>query len=229
MNAGDTNTLYFSAGIFNTFAASGLQHGLFGSLKPVTALPVSRIQFSGKEYFTTESARHFDVTVTRTGDTSGTATVNYATVDSSASQKSNYEIALGRLTFNPGEASKTFRVLIVDDDLAAAGTTHDLDLVLSNATGAALVNPAIAKLFIMDDEFDTPRQPPNIIDDTQFFVRQQYLIFLTANPTQPASTSGSTRSLPAGPISSVLSSSGSTSQQLSFSRLNFSGPACWLT
>jgi hypothetical protein len=34
----------------------------------------------------------------------------------------------------------------------------------------------------MDDEFDTPRQPPNIIDDTQFFVRQQYFDFLNREP-----------------------------------------------
>ena len=56
----------------------------------------------------------------------------------------NYEIALGKLTFNPGETSKTFRVLIVDNNLIGGGTSHDLDLVLSNPTGAALGSPNIA-------------------------------------------------------------------------------------
>jgi len=40
----------------------------------------------------------------------------------------------------------------------------------------------VAKLFIKDDEFDTPRQPANIIDDAQFFVRQQYFDFLNREP-----------------------------------------------
>jgi uncharacterized protein (TIGR03118 family) len=185
VNGGDLNTLYFSANIFDNFETTGRQHGLFGSLKPVSGIPATLIKFSNKEYFTTESAGHFDVTVTRTGDTSGTATVNYATVDSSATQKSNYEIAVGKLTFNPGETSKTFRVLIVDDNLMAGGTSRFLQLVLSNSTGAALVSPSVASLSIRDDEFDTPRQPPNIIDDAQFFVRQQYFDFLNREPDTP--------------------------------------------
>jgi uncharacterized protein (TIGR03118 family) len=179
-NGGDANTLYFSVGITDETQVNA--HGLFGSLEPASAVPASTIKFSNTEYHTTENAGHFDVTVTRGGNTSGPATVNFATVDNSASQKSQYEIALGRLTFNPGETSKTFRVLIVDDNLVAAGTNTLVDLVLSNPTGAALVSPNAAQLFIMDDEFDTPRQPQNIIDDTQFFVRQQYFDFLNREP-----------------------------------------------
>ena len=34
----------------------------------------------------------------------------------------------------------------------------------------------------MDNDFDTNREPPNIIDDTQFFVRQQYFDFLNREP-----------------------------------------------
>jgi len=180
VNGGDPNTLYFAAGVPND--QIGVTHGLFGSLKAVTGLPTTTIKFSNTQYSTTESAGHFDVSLTRTGDLSGTPTVNYATADSYATQKSDYEIALGKLTFNPGEASKTFRVLIVDNNLIGGGTSHDLSLILSNATGAALVSPTIAKLSIMDDEFDTPRQPPNIIDDPQFFVRQQYFDFLNREP-----------------------------------------------
>ena len=175
-NAGDSSTLYFAAGIYSE------NHGLFGSFKPVIGLPASTIKFSSAEYFTTENAGHIDITVTRSGDVSGVATVNYATVDSYATQKSEFEIALGKLTFNAGETSKTFRVLIVDNNLVGAGTSHDLDLVLSNATGAALVAPNVAKLFIMDNEFDTPAQPPNIIDVAQPFVRQQYFDFLNREP-----------------------------------------------
>jgi hypothetical protein len=103
-------------------------------------------------------------------------------VDDGATQKSDYEIALAKLTFNPGENSKTFRVLIVDDKAYAGGSSVVLNLVLSNATGAELTTPKYAYLYIMDDEGDTPGQPPNISDDTQFFVRQHYFDFLNREP-----------------------------------------------
>jgi uncharacterized protein (TIGR03118 family) len=176
VNGGEPNTLYFSAGSFFS------HFGLFGSLKPITGIPASTIKFSDTEYRTSENAGHIDITVTRTGDTSGTATVNYATVDGGGTQKSDYEIALGKLTFNPGEGSKTFRVLVVDDRQLAGGSSADLNLVLSNATGAELTSPTRAFLYIMDDEFDTPGQPPNISDDPRFFVRQQYFDFLNREP-----------------------------------------------
>jgi uncharacterized protein (TIGR03118 family) len=179
VNGGDPTTLYFSAGnSFNHF-------GLFGLLKPINGIPPSTIQFSDLEYHTTESAGHIDITVTRSGVTTGTATVNYATVDGGATQKSDYEITLGKLTFNPGEITKAFRVLIVDDKNLGGGSSADLNLYLSNATGAELTSPTRAYLYIMDDEFDTPGQPPNISDDAQFFVRQQYLDFLNREPDTP--------------------------------------------
>jgi uncharacterized protein (TIGR03118 family) len=107
---GDASTLYFSSGTAIEVVSEG--HGIFGSLKPAPAVPASTIKFSNTEYHTTENAGHIDITVTRSGDLSGTATVNYATVDNIASQKSQYEIALGRLTFNPGDSSKSFRVFL---------------------------------------------------------------------------------------------------------------------
>ena len=179
-NGGDANTLYFSADIFPQ-----QQHGLFGSLKPVTGIPPTLIQLSNpnfnSDYLVLENAGHIDITVARTGDVSGTSTVNYATVNGGASQGFDYEISLGKITFKPGETSKTFRVLIIDDHTFAAGTFTDLNLVLSNPTGAALTN-SMAHLFIGDDEGDTPGQPPNTIDDPQLFVKQQYFDFLNREP-----------------------------------------------
>lgn len=176
VNGGDPGTLYFSAGVFSE------QHGLFGSLKPVTGIPPTLIKFSSTEYSTTENAGHIDITVTRTGVVTGSSTINYATVNDSAAQGVNYEIALGKLTFNPGETSRTFRVLIIDNHEAAAGTATRLNLVLSNAVDADLVYPQTASLAILDDEFDTPRQPPNTSDDAVLFVKQHYFDFLNREP-----------------------------------------------
>jgi uncharacterized protein (TIGR03118 family) len=176
VNGGDPNTLYFTAGIF------GERHGLLGSLKPVSGLPPSTVKFSNSDYFVSENAGHIDITVTRTGDLSGTATVNYATVDDSVSQFSDYEIAVGTLTFNAGESNKTFRVLIVDDKDIGGASALPLNLVLSNASGTGLATPNIARLTIQDNEGDTAGQPPNANDDQALFVRQQYYDFLNRVP-----------------------------------------------
>jgi hypothetical protein len=178
-NGGDVNTLYFTAG------PGEEEHGLFGKLNPTTASATSLIQFSSDEYTIGEGTGHIDITVTRSGDASGTATVNYNTFDESqpghASQKSDYEIALGSLTFAPGETSKTFRVLIVNDTFDE-GSSEVVDLMLSNPTGAGvgLGTPNTAELTISDDDAVAPTTNP--IDDPAFFVRQHYLDFLNREP-----------------------------------------------
>jgi hypothetical protein len=140
------------------------------------------MNWNNEDYSVRENDGNMDITVSRTGDTSGTATVNYATVDGSGGQCCNYEIALGKLTFGPGETSKTFRVLIVDNHEGAAGTYTIVNLILSNATGAALVTPKNARLLIHDDELESSGQPPNTSDHPPLFVRQQYYDFLNRVP-----------------------------------------------
>ena len=144
------------------------------------------VAFAANSYNVNENAGHIDVNVIRTGDTSGTATVNYTTSDEPtgtghASQASDYEMAVGTLTFAPGETSKTFPVLIVDDRLVEGNET--LALTLSNATGAnvSLGSPNTAEMTIVDNDSGTS---PNPYDDPRFFVRQHYLDFLNREPDQ---------------------------------------------
>jgi uncharacterized protein (TIGR03118 family) len=178
---GDVNTLYFSAGIGEE------EHGLFGKLNPTTASATSLLQFSTDEFIIGEGTGHIDITVTRSGDASGTATANVSTFDESqpghASQKSDYEIALATVTFNPGETSKTVRILIVNDNFVEG--TESVNLALTNVTGAGLGlgSPNQATLKITDNDSVAPTTNP--IDDAQFFVRQQYLDFLNREPDLP--------------------------------------------
>jgi uncharacterized protein (TIGR03118 family) len=177
-NGGDPNTLYFNAGIGEE------EHGLFGSLKPTASTATSLIQLATDDSAISENAGHIDITVTRAGNVSGTATVNFATFDESqvghASQKSDYEIAVGKLTFNAGETSKTFRILLVDDKFVEGNET--VDIVLSNptGTGVGIGSPNRASLTIVDDDAAPPVTNP--VDDATFFVRQQYLDFLNREP-----------------------------------------------
>ncbi|MDQ1729773.1 MAG: hypothetical protein QOD33_1898 [Pyrinomonadaceae bacterium] len=175
---GDPNTLYFTAG------PAEEEHGLFGSLKPTIASATSLIQFSTDEYAIGEGSGHIDITATRSGDASGTATVNFNTFDESAaghaSQKSDYEIAIRTLTFQPGETSKTVRILIVNDIFVEGNETVDLQLSNPTGAGVGLGSPNAATLTILDNDVVAPTTNP--IDDPTFFVRQHYLDFLNREP-----------------------------------------------
>ena len=115
-------------------------------MNPTTASATSLIQFATDEFVIGEGSGHIDITVTRAGDASGTATVNFNTFDESApghaSQKSDYEIALGTVSFAAGETSKTVRILIVNDNFDESDPVDNpsgdetIDLALSNPTGA---------------------------------------------------------------------------------------------
>ncbi|HEX6185126.1 MAG TPA: TIGR03118 family protein, partial [Pyrinomonadaceae bacterium] len=170
-NGGDVNTLYFTAGPGNE------EHGLFGKLNPTTATATSLIEFATDNFSVDEAGKFVDFTVIRTGDTSGTATINYNTFDESATdhanQKSDYEIALGTLSFAAGETSKTFRILIVDDKFDESDEVIELQLSNPTGTGVGLGSPNTAVVNILDNDNVAPTTNP--IDDPTFFVRQHYL------------------------------------------------------
>ncbi len=145
---------------------------------------VASVQFSASAYSkaeqggVSETERAAFITVLRTSDFGGTVSVNYSTSDGTASQRTDYTIASGTLTFAPGETSKTFPVLIIDD--AYADGTRTVNLTLSNAVGATLGTPSMAVLSITDNDTGTPASNP--IDDATFFVRQHYYDFLSRIP-----------------------------------------------
>ncbi len=137
------------------------------------------MQFSASNYNVGEADGFATITVTRTGDTSGTVTVDYQTSDISAQQRTDYTIGAGTLTFAPGDGSKSFVVLIVND-LYVEGN-EVLSLTLSNPTGGAvLVSPSVATLTIIDNDSLSPTTNP--LDDARFFVQQHYYDFLSRYP-----------------------------------------------
>jgi uncharacterized delta-60 repeat protein len=135
------------------------------------------VQFSFESYPASESLSVSEaarVFVMRTGDISGTTTVEYSTADGSATQKSDYTDAFGSLTFAPGETSKFFDVLITQEGFARSNKVAHL--FLSEPSGAALGARGSVELLITDDDgADTPTNP---IDDTTNFVSQHYHDFL---------------------------------------------------
>lgn len=144
---------------------------------PVGLMPT--VQFSAPLYSVNEDALMATITVTRSGDTSGNASVRYATSDGIASSRSDYISAFGTLTFAPGETTKTFNVLIIDD-LRAGEASESLNLTLSSPNGATLGSPTSAVLAIQEN--DPTITNVNPIDSTDFFVRQHYFDFLNRVP-----------------------------------------------
>ncbi len=117
------------------------------------------------------------VTVTRTGDTSGAASVDYATQDGSASARSDYSAAYGTLRFIAGETSKTIVVFITDDRFQETPETFSLSL--SNPVGASLGAPTTTTVTVTSDDAVTGTNPvKDATFDSDFFVRQHYADFL---------------------------------------------------
>lgn len=135
----------------------------------------STVQFSATQFQVTEDCTGVVIGVTRTGATDAVQTVGYVTNESSANQEADFTYAEGNLVFAPGEALKSFTVLITED--AYAEGTESLTLALrSPAGGTSLGNPSLATLVITDDE--TINGTRNPIDDNATFAAQHYHDFL---------------------------------------------------
>jgi hypothetical protein len=137
------------------------------------------VQFSSADYNVAEDSTAL-LTVTRTGDLSGTTTVEFMTVNGSASGRSDYSFRSGTLRFGPGETTRTITVLLTDDVFVEQEET--LTVALSNPFGAVLGSLNNATITIRDN--DTTTSLPNPIDEARFFVRQHYRDFLNREPDQ---------------------------------------------
>src|SRR6185369_4587474 len=101
-----------------SFGSSQSKLLLIQSALVSTAAPVPtgrQVDASNSFAFEGGSSPRLDISVVRTGDLSGTSTINYSTSAGTAQEKSDYTPALGTLRFAPGESSKTVTVFITND------------------------------------------------------------------------------------------------------------------
>lgn len=98
-----------------------------------------------------ESTGTLTLTVNRSGGTSGTVTVNYATANGTAIAGSDYTATSGTVTFNTGQATKTFTVPIIND--GAFENDEDFTVTLSSpSSGAVLGAATVAFVTITSDD-----------------------------------------------------------------------------
>ncbi|HZE72443.1 MAG TPA: DUF4394 domain-containing protein, partial [Pyrinomonadaceae bacterium] len=143
------------------------------------AVAAGSIQFSAGTASVSENGGSVTLTVTRTGNTSIPAAVNFTTTDGTATQKGDFTIAVGTLQFAAGETSKTLTIFIIDD--AYVEGSENFTVTLSAPTNDfALSSTSTVTVTISDNDSVPPTTNP--IDDAQFFVRQHYLDFLNREP-----------------------------------------------
>jgi Calx-beta domain len=115
----------------------------------------SSLQFSAAAYGVAEGAGSVAITVNRTGSSSGSVTVHYATSNGTATAGADYSSSSGTLTFGSGVTSRTFSIPILQDTLVEGGET--VNLALSSPGGGALLGaPQAAVLTIADDDSNPP-------------------------------------------------------------------------
>jgi hypothetical protein len=135
-------------------------------------------QFATRFINVSESAGSLEIVVTRSGNASAAATVDYATEPNpggGASDRNDYTLALGTLRFGPGETTKSFTVLLTDDVFVEG--RENILTTLSNPTGGATFGqPSTSIITIEDNDVVPPTSNP--IDGTELFVRQHYHDFL---------------------------------------------------
>jgi hypothetical protein len=103
-------------------------------------------RFSDNEYEVLESEGSIDIIITRSGGSSGVATVQYKTSDGTARVGSDYKESEGVMRFEDGETTKSFSVEVIKDAAADAG--ESINLNLSTPSGAGLTTPNFATLWI---------------------------------------------------------------------------------
>jgi uncharacterized repeat protein (TIGR01451 family) len=188
LNAADVQNLkngLLYADVHSTMFVPGEIRGQFQM--PAAA---SSFQFNSATLLVTEGAGDVVISVTRLGNTSAPATVNYATNDlggtscnapntGNASSRCDYESTAGSLNFAAGETSRTITIPLVNDSYAEGNESFTLNLTNAIGNGSTLGSPAKTTVTITDNDAVNGTNP---LDTADFFVRQHYLDFLNREP-----------------------------------------------
>ena len=144
--------------------------GTYDVGQPTTAM----VQFSNPTYTVQKGCDSANLTLNRSGDTSGTSTVDFVTIDHLALQRTDYTLSANRVTFATGETTKSFPILVTNHGYARGNQT--LAVALTSSFGASIGPLNAATVQILDSS--TSDSPTNPIDDAATFVCQLYHDFL---------------------------------------------------
>jgi glucose/arabinose dehydrogenase len=135
------------------------QSQLFNTASNPGILSLGDTQISVNENGTTAN-----ITVVRTGGSDGVATLDYTTLDGSASAGSDYVAQSGTLTFADGVTSQVISIPILEDTLVEGNEVFSV--AADRATGAILRAPRTAQVTIVDN--DVPVGESFVLDFPNF-------------------------------------------------------------
>jgi len=169
----------------------------FTVTQPEQVPEVPTIQFSQANYQFSEGAGRATLVITRAGNKSATVAVEYLTVDDPAAvscatangtayARCDYATTIDIVTFNTNEESKEVSIPLLDDAHLEGNET--VRVMLRNPRGHVILGtPSNATLTITDNDVTGAANP---IFMTPFFVRMQYLDFLSREPESGEPWSG---------------------------------------
>jgi hypothetical protein len=167
----------------------------FSACALVSGFTPKTMQFSASNFNVGEGGGKVTVSVTRSGDTTSGATVDFRTTDTDnftvncankagqAFARCDFATVVGTLTWAAGDSSsKSFDVPVINDSYGEG--TETFGVALANPTGGSLGAQSNATVTITDNE---ATDGPNPILQSNpagvsFFVRQHYLDFLGREP-----------------------------------------------
>ncbi|MCI0534566.1 MAG: hypothetical protein L0Z50_05000 [Verrucomicrobiales bacterium] len=114
-----------------------------------TKPPSNSFEFAASEFIAKEGESSAVVTVRRLGDTTGFATVDYATSEGSAVAGKDYLPTNGTLAFAPLEQVKTFQIPLLSTVPVSRGLDLDLSLTLANSAGVELISGPRSRLSVV--------------------------------------------------------------------------------
>ena len=134
------------------------------------------LELDSTQIIANEDSGSVEVTILRSQGSDGAVTVDYRSVNNSATGDLDYAAVSGTATFNDGETSQIISIPIIKDDLVEGSETFSF--TIDNATGGAnLLAPRTAFITIEDNDF---------LPGATVFNGNQYLLTSTALTWQEA-------------------------------------------
>jgi len=128
--------------------------GSFQGIVEIDLYSPGVIALETSSYRVNELDNTVEIAVVRTQGTDGRVSIDYATIEDSATAGVDYQATSGTLVFEPGESQKTVSVAILDDDLVEGN--EEFGLAIDNIVGdATLLVPRTALVNIIDNETAT--------------------------------------------------------------------------
>ncbi len=122
---------------------------------------VGNVQFSVSSIQVNEDLGLLTVTVLRKGGSAGSLSIDYATIDGTATAGQDYTATSGTLTFSGGETSKSFQIPITNDAVTEPDETFTVEL--SNAPSLEALGAPSSLLVTIQDRTTVPVIAPGII------------------------------------------------------------------